>query len=428
MRVRFWPMAICVLAMIAVAATAAGADASSGAPAPVHRGHAHVLAAARFGPQPFAAVGGGNLIYHGGAVMRGPTRSIAIFWHPAHLQSGGRARVSDAYDHILRRFFTDVGGKGLYGVASQYSGIRNSSQLLSTYTDRSRYPATRCPAAFATRTQRTDCLTDAQIQAEVRKVMKARHLAGGLQQVFFVFLSKGEYTCIDRSSCFLYPLDSAGNPRGYCAYHSYFRVGSRRVVYADMPYGNTPFSSRAGSASSLCAGQSSFPNDRAGDIEASVASHELMEAVTDPLLNGWWDSKGFEMADKCAYDTTGSSLDGGIANELWAGHFYALQTEYDNATAACVAGGSFSPSPRTVARGSDVTLTGVNYTPGATLTVTLKDSARATTVLGTIPVDGSGAFSGVTVTIPPGAAAGTASITLSGPHTSDGSTEAISLS
>jgi hypothetical protein len=427
-RVRLWPAATGAVLAAAVAAGAAGAAASTRAPAPAHTGHAHLLAPASFGARALAAPAGGKLVYHGGPVMTGPTRSIAIFWHPAHLQSGAQARVSDDYDRILRRYLTDVGGKGLYGVASQYGGIRNGSTLFTSYHDTSRYPASQCPAAFATKTQRTNCLTDAQIQAEVRKVMKARNLAGGLKQIFFVFLSRGEYTCIDRTACFLYPINSSGQPRGYCAYHSYFRAGSRDVIYADMPYGNTPFSSKAGSVRSLCAAQSTFPNDRAGDIEASMTSHEQLESLTDPLLSGWWDSNGLEVADKCAYDTSGSTFDGGIANELWAGHFYALQTEWDNGTASCVPGGSFSPSARAIVRGSTISLTGANYTPGATLTVSLKDSAHTVTVLGTVTVDGSGGFTGQPVTIPSGAAAGAATIALSGPHAGDGGGEAVTLS
>jgi len=428
-RVRWWPAAAGALVMAAVAAGAAGAAASTRAQTPTHRGHAHLLAPASFGAgRMLVPAVGGKLIYHGGPVMSGPTRSIAIFWHPSHLQSGAQARISDGYDGVLRRYLTDVGGKGLYGIASQYGGIRDASSLFATFHDTSRYPASQCPAAFATKTQRTNCLTDAQIQAEVRKVMKARHLAGGLRQVFFVFLSRGEYTCIDRTACFLYPVNSAGLPQGYCAYHSYFRAGSRNVVYADMPYGNTPFSSKAGSARSICAAQSAFPNDRAGDIEASMTSHEQLEAVTDPLLSAWWDSNGLEIGDKCAYDTTGSTLDGGIADELWAGHFYALQTEWDNAGASCEPGGSFSPSARAIVRGSTVTLTGANYTPGATLTVALKDSAHAVTVLGTVTADAAGTFTDQPVTIPPGAAAGTATIMLSGPAAGDTGGEAVTLS
>ena len=42
------------------------------------------------------------------------------------------------------------------------------------------------------------------------------------------------------------------------------------------------------------------------DGMASIIAHELEEAVTDPDLNAWYDSRGYENADKCAW-TFGST-------------------------------------------------------------------------------------------------------------------------
>ena len=33
----------------------------------------------------------------------------------------------------------------------------------------------------------------------------------------------------------------------------------------------------------------------------SVIAHELEEAATDPDLNAWYDNRGYENADKCAW-------------------------------------------------------------------------------------------------------------------------------
>ena len=38
-----------------------------------------------------------------------------------------------------------------------------------------------------------------------------------------------------------------------------------------------------------------------------MSGHELSEMLTDPQLDAWYDSKGAENADKCAW-TFGSSL------------------------------------------------------------------------------------------------------------------------
>jgi hypothetical protein len=43
---------------------------------------------------------------------------------------------------------------------------------------------------------------------------------------------------------------------------------------------------------------------------ASIIAHELEEAATDPDLNAWYDRRGMENADKCAW-TFGSTSTAG---------------------------------------------------------------------------------------------------------------------
>ena len=49
---------------------------------------------------------------------------------------------------------------------------------------------------------------------------------------------------------------------------------------------------------------------------ASIIAHELEEAATDPDLNAWYDRRGDENADKCAwtFGTTYTAANGAIAN------------------------------------------------------------------------------------------------------------------
>ena len=92
---------------------------------------------------------------------------------------------------------------------------------------------------------------------------------------------------------------------------------------------------------SVLASRASPNNDRAADAAASVASHELTEAITDPLLNAWWGAGG-EIGDLClnwyspALTFGNNTWDGGKANQMWDGSFFELQTEYDNHTSSCV--------------------------------------------------------------------------------------------
>ena len=54
---------------------------------------------------------------------------------------------------------------------------------------------------------------------------------------------------------------------------------------------------------------------------ASIIAHELEEAVTDPDLNAWYDSRGYENADKCAwtFGTTYTAANGAEANMTLGG-------------------------------------------------------------------------------------------------------------
>ena len=63
-------------------------------------------------------------------------------------------------------------------------------------------------------------------------------------------------------------------------------------------------------------------------------SHETREAVTDPDGTGWWDRRGYEADDKCAWSpapfadaTTGTNIDGTA---------FAYQYEWSNANSGCI--------------------------------------------------------------------------------------------
>ena len=266
-----------------------------------------------------------NLTYHGGAVMRNTSTTYAIFWEPSKLQTGQATHVSSTYNSLIQRYFGDVGGKGLYNVNTQYyqrvggqnQYIVNSSTLGGAWVDRSPYPASGCVDPLTP----GNCLSDAQIQAEVRKAMSTKGWTGGLTHLFFVFTSYGEGSCADVITCaFTY----------YCAYHSYFSSGGT-VLYANMPYTGTDLNG--------CGTPTSPNNDFDADSTINVTSHEHMEAVTDPRLNAWYDSSGNENGDKCAWNFGPMRYDGGRANQSWNGHYYILQMEWDNKISNCAQSG-----------------------------------------------------------------------------------------
>lgn len=80
---------------------------------------------------------------------------------------------------------------------------------------------------------------------------------------------------------------------GYCAYHSYGTCGSTPVQFAF-------FWNLDGDAG--CDPQSTVPSESQGLAAlANVSGHEFSEERTDPRNGGWYDSRGQENGDKCAW-------------------------------------------------------------------------------------------------------------------------------
>ena len=66
---------------------------------------------------------------------------------------------------------------------------------------------------------------------------------------------------------------------------------------------------------------------------ASIVAHELEEATTDPDLNAWYDQRGYENADKCAwtFGTTFNAGNGALANMTLGGMQFLIQRNWVNA-------------------------------------------------------------------------------------------------
>ena len=163
------------------------------------------------------------------------------------------------------------------------------------------------------------CLSDAQIQAEIQKVIAANGWTPSPTTAFFMFTPKGVGSCAG-SSC---------ASSQYCAYHSSIGTGSGEVLYANQPYTMT--------VPSAC-GSGQSPNNSDADSTINVVSHEHNEAITDPLGTAWYDSRGSEDGDKCAW-TFGSPLGGTSGqyyNQVIGGGHYYLQREWSNHSSGCV--------------------------------------------------------------------------------------------
>jgi len=80
------------------------------------------------------------------------------------------------------------------------------------------------------------------------------------------------------------------------------------------------------------------PNSSDADATINVASHEHNEAITDPLGTAWFDQRGYENGDKCAWNF-GTALGGTSGHQynqaIGSGRYY-LQQEWSNQTSRCV--------------------------------------------------------------------------------------------
>jgi hypothetical protein len=245
------------------------------------------------------------LQYNGGPVEATSSKNFLIFWEPTG------SVVATNYNATLAQFFGDVGGSSLYGVATQYyqtsgstqQNIANSSSVGGTWTDTTAYSS--------------GTLQDSDIQAEVNKAIAANHWPTGVGNEYFVFLAQGENECMGGSCSF----------SSYCAYHGDYASSGATVLYAAMPYAGTDLGG--------CGIQSGSgtPNGAATDAEISVASHEMMETVTDPLLNAWFDASGSEIGDKCAYTYGPTAANG--SDLTINGHPYIVQEEFSNSALGC---------------------------------------------------------------------------------------------
>jgi IPT/TIG domain-containing protein/List-Bact-rpt repeat protein len=258
-------------------------------------------------------LGPNELTYHGGPVMHQST-AHAIFWIPAGYSVGAN------YQSVVDGYFqnvADASGRSDndYSVAAQYGDTSGPGAYQVSFggsvVDTDPFPANGCmdgPLPV--------CLTDAQLQAEIDKVISAHGWQTGLSNEFFIFTPPPAGSCFDSSStlcAYSY----------YCAYHGSFTssLGNGTVVYANQPYAAQP-------AAPTSCDTGARPNGDDADPEVNLVSHEQIESITDPLLDAWYDGSGSEIADKCAWNFGPNAGDN---EQIGTGH-YSLQQEWSNQT------------------------------------------------------------------------------------------------
>jgi hypothetical protein len=290
------------------------------------------------------------LLYDGGPIVTGAGSTgltiTPVFWAP----SGATFTPSaDKYIGTISKYIADLqdasGTTGnVYSIGREYYGKAGGRRTYFRYkitagepiVDTSPFPAGRCKVVsrdFDT------CISDGQLRAELLKVIKANGLPTGLSAFYPVFFPDGVMTSDGEGS---------NSVDGYCGYHSYFGNGAGAVIYANMPL-----------ELENCDGGQAPNGSTVVDGAIDTLSHEVMEAITDPLLNAWSDTSGSEIGDICAGfygaplgSTNPADPSHSLYNQAIGSGKYYTQTEFSNAAYAKFGvGGGCQQSASAVGRG-----------------------------------------------------------------------------
>lgn len=262
--------------------------------------------------------GGGTntgILYHGGPVIYSPAVA-AIYWAASPIYNNGptpgTAGAGSADGSLIGNFLSNLGGSGYWNInATYYDGTGTHVANALAYTQ---YWAanTNVPASGAS-------VSDAQVQAEVAAGFTTGALTYDQSTLYVVFSGPGVNL-------------GGGFGSQYCAYHGHFTWNGNDVKYAVMPYAQDyPGGCTAGSNIS--------PNsDPGAAAEVNVLAHETEETATDEDLNAWYDRRGYENADKCAWNfgttQTGAT---GTYNQTIGQYQWLIQMNWVNAgSGGCV--------------------------------------------------------------------------------------------
>ena len=238
---------------------------------------------------------GNGINYHGGPLILGTT-NVYYIWYGNW--SGNTATT------ILTDFALSIGGSPYFNInTTYYDGgnvhVSNAVNYGGSTTD-----------SYS----RGTSLSDSAIQGVVASAVTSGALPYDTSGVYFV-LTSADVTA------------SSGFCTQYCGWHTHGTINGFDIKYS--------FIGNPDRCPSACEAQSTGPNGNAGaDGMASIIAHELEESVTDPDLNAWYDTRGMENADKCAwtFGATYQTGNGASANMNLGGRDYLIQRNWVNAS------------------------------------------------------------------------------------------------
>jgi hypothetical protein len=247
--------------------------------------------------------------YHGGPLFINQTRIVAVYWSAASIYNNGptpgTTGTGSQDGSLIGAFLRTLGGSQYFNINSTYfDGTGADVHNVVSYTGF--WAAnTNVPGAGQT-------VSDAAVQAQIVSGFNSGKIAFDDSTLYVVFSGPGVNL-------------GGGFGTQYCAYHGHFSSSGRDVKYAVMPHD-------ADFVSGCTALAGSPNNDFAADAEVNTLAHETEETTTDEDLNAWFDRRGEENADKCAwtFGQTYTTSNGSVANMKLGGNDYLVQRNWVN--------------------------------------------------------------------------------------------------
>jgi len=244
---------------------------------------------------------GNGIDYHGGPVMTG-TVNVYYIWYGNWAGNSATTILEDLAANIAPSPYFNI-NTTYYNGANVH--VSNLVSFKGSITD-----------GYSHGTS----LTDAAVQDVVK--VNIGSLGGADPNGVYFVLTSADVTA------------SSGFCTRYCGWHTYGTINGSNIKYS--------FVGDPSRCPSACMAQATGPNGNAGaDGMASIIAHELEEAATDPLLNAWYDSRGYENADKCAwtFGTTSTAPNGSMYNMTLGARRYLIQRNWVNANGGYCATG-----------------------------------------------------------------------------------------
>lgn len=250
------------------------------------------------------ATGKNAIKYRGGALMLGDVHTYLVWYG----DWGQDTAVS-----IVEDFVANVGATPWYKIQTTYRQGTNrvTSPAVSTSISLTK--------SYTTSAYLGNDLSDNDIASIISDAVQGGHLPSDTQGIYIVLTSEE----VDATSGFC---------SDYCGWHSFMTVGG-----TDLKFGFVGNSARCPRSCSAVTAATSPNNNLGADGIVSILAHELVETVTDPFMDGYFDGFGYENADKCAW-TFGriyQATPGKYANMKAGSRHYLVQQNWVATTQRC---------------------------------------------------------------------------------------------